>query len=55
MGLTGLRLKTAMVVLIVAPCFLLFGYNNGSSGGIVGLESFVDVWSYLSLVNPFRG
>jgi len=32
-----------MIVLIVAPSFLLFGYNNGSSGGIVGLESFVKI------------
>lgn len=42
-GLRGLRLKAAMVVLVVMPSFLLFGYNNGSTGGIVGLESFVKV------------
>jgi hypothetical protein len=42
-GLRGLRLKAAMVLLVVMPSFLLFGYNNGSSGGIVGLESFVQV------------
>lgn len=42
-GLRGLRLKTAMVLLVVMPSFLLFGWNNGSSGGIVGLDSFVKV------------
>jgi hypothetical protein len=42
-GLRGLRLKAAMILLVVMPSFLLFGYNNGSSGGIVGLESFVQV------------
>jgi hypothetical protein len=42
-GLRGLRLKTAMVVLVVMPAFLLFGYNNGSTGGITDLDSFVNV------------
>lgn len=43
LGLRGLRLKIAMVVLVVTPAFLLFGYNNGSTGGIVGLDSFAHV------------
>jgi len=42
-GLRGLHLKAAMVILVVMPSFLLFGYNNGSTGGIVGLQSFVKV------------
>ena len=45
MGLRGARLKAAMLVLIVIPSFLLFGYNNGSTGGILTLESFVTVRS----------
>lgn len=43
LGLRGSRLKVAMVLLVVAPSFLLFGYNNGSTGGIATLESFVKV------------
>lgn len=39
-GLRGKRLKTAMLGLMVIPSFLLFGYNNGSTGGILDLESF---------------
>ena len=42
--LRGLRLKVAMVVLVVMPSFLLFGYNNGSTGGIADLQSFVKVY-----------
>lgn len=33
-----------MVVLVVMPSFLLFGYNNGSTGGIADLQSFVKVY-----------
>lgn len=44
--LRGLRLKVAMVVLVVMPAFLLFGYNNGSTGGITTLESFVKVGQF---------
>lgn len=43
LGLRGLRLKAAMVVLVVMPSFLLFGYNNGSVGPITDLESFAKV------------
>jgi hypothetical protein len=42
-GLRGLKLKLAMIILVVAPSFLLFGFNNGSTGGVVHLESFVNV------------
>lgn len=48
MGLRGGKLRVAMLVLIVIPSFLLFGYNNGSTGGILTLESFVKV----SLISP---
>lgn len=42
-GLRGFNLKLSMVLLVVAPSFLLFGFNNGSTGGITHLESFVSV------------
>jgi len=41
--LRGLNLKAAMVLLVVMPSFLLFGYNNGSVGPITDLESFAKV------------
>lgn len=43
LGLRGTQLRVAMVLLVVAPSFILFGYNNGSTGGIATLESFVHV------------
>lgn len=48
--LRGKRLKTAMLVLMVVPSFLLFGYCNGSTGGILGLKTFNDVSHNLSVL-----
>ena len=48
LGLRGTRLKVAMVLLVIAPSFILFGYNNGSTGGIATLHSFVHVRLALS-------
>lgn len=48
-GLRGKHLKTAMVALLVIPSFLLFGYCNGSTGGILGLETFNKVGLKLRL------
>ncbi|OAA58926.1 Sugar/inositol transporter [Niveomyces insectorum RCEF 264] len=41
LGLRGRKLQMAMLILVVAPSFILFGYNNGSTGGISGLPSFI--------------
>jgi hypothetical protein len=43
LGLRGFQLKVAMVVLVVLPSFILFGYNNGSTGHATNLDSFVKV------------
>ncbi|KAL1895930.1 hypothetical protein Sste5346_005029 [Sporothrix stenoceras] len=40
LGFRGQKLHLAMLVLVVAPSFILFGYNNGSTGGIASLASF---------------
>ncbi|CAK7210654.1 hypothetical protein SBRCBS47491_000848 [Sporothrix bragantina] len=40
-GLRGQKLHLAMLVLVVCPSFILFGYNNGSTGGIASLPSFI--------------
>jgi len=45
LGLQGLKLKIAMVLLVVMPSFVLFGYNNGSTGTATNLDSFVKVRS----------
>jgi hypothetical protein len=50
LGLRGLGLKTAMVVLVVLPSFMLFGWNNGSTGHATDLESFVKVNTLQALV-----
>ncbi|KAI1616647.1 putative sugar transporter [Exophiala viscosa] len=50
-GLRGLRLKLAMIMLVVAPSFLLFGFNNGSTGGVGHLESFVKVFPSIDTIN----
>lgn len=47
LGQRGSRLKVAMVVLVVMPCFLLLGYNNGSTGGITELPTFISVRKHL--------
>jgi len=44
LGLRGSKLKTAILLLVVMPAFILFGYNNGSTGGIVTLASFVETF-----------
>jgi len=46
LGFRGTWLKVAMIGLVVAPSFLLFGYNNGSTGGINTLPSFLKVSKY---------
>ncbi|KAJ5819170.1 hypothetical protein N7474_004761 [Penicillium riverlandense] len=51
LGQRGSRLKVAMVVLVVMPSFLLFGYNNGSTGGITELPTFVSQFPALDTVN----
>jgi hypothetical protein len=50
LGLRGLGLKTAMVVLVVLPSFMLFGWNNGSTGHATDLESFVKVNTLQAIV-----
>ncbi|KAH8694216.1 putative sugar transporter [Talaromyces proteolyticus] len=51
LGLRGTQLKAAMMVLVVAPSFILFGYNNGSTGGIATLQSFVHQFPSIDTVN----
>lgn len=45
LGLRGSSLRAAMLMLVVAPSFFLFGYCNGSTGSIATLHSFVHVSS----------
>ncbi|KIM95830.1 hypothetical protein OIDMADRAFT_45121 [Oidiodendron maius Zn] len=49
--LRGTRLKIAMMLCVIAPSFVLFGYNNGSTGGIATLQSFVHQFPSIDTVN----
>lgn len=42
--LTGIRLQVALVILIVAPAFILFGYNQAVLGSLLSLKSWVEVF-----------
>ncbi|KAL2208322.1 putative sugar transporter [Sarocladium strictum] len=50
LGLRGTRLRAAMLLLVIAPSFMLFGYNNGSTGGITTLHSFVSQFPDLDTI-----
>jgi hypothetical protein len=40
-GLRGTLLNRAIIWLVVCPAFLCYGYNQGVTGGLLTLESFV--------------
>lgn len=48
--LRGRNLNACMVAFLVIPSFVLFGYCNGSTGGILDLPSFNKV----SILSPFH-
>lgn len=48
---TGQSLATVRICLMVAPAFLLFGYNQSNLGGVVGFDSFTDRWPLLDTAN----
>jgi hypothetical protein len=53
LGFRGQKLHLAMLVLVVAPSFILFGYNNGSTGGIASLASFTKVSAHAGDYNIY--
>lgn len=50
-GLTGKTLSIAQIVLIVAPAFFIFGYNQAGVGPLATLQSWVHLFPELDTVN----
>ncbi|OJJ50352.1 hypothetical protein ASPZODRAFT_128967 [Penicilliopsis zonata CBS 506.65] len=51
MGLSGRALRIAQVAYIVAPSFILFGYNQAGLGPLSGLQSWVHMFPQIDTVN----
>ncbi|KAJ5648577.1 hexose carrier protein [Penicillium lividum] len=48
---TGPTLRLAQIILIVAPAFVLFGYNQAGAGPLAILQSFVHVFPQIDTIN----
>ena len=51
MGFTGKTLETAMLMLVVLPSFILFGYNQSGVGGLLSIESWVNTFPQIDTVH----
>ncbi|OOQ91654.1 MFS sugar transporter [Penicillium brasilianum] len=50
-GLSGRALRMAQVILVVAPAFIIFGYNQAGAGPLATLQSWVKVFPQIDTVN----
>lgn len=50
-GLRGRPLLIFMVMTVVCPAYMLLGYNNAVVGGLLDLESFVNVFPETDTLN----
>ncbi|KAH0431218.1 hexose carrier protein [Colletotrichum camelliae] len=50
-GLTGNALNTLRIILIIAPSFILYGYNIGVVGGLLTEEDWIKTFPQLDTVN----
>ncbi len=50
-GLRGSRLNIATILMVVCPAYLCYGYNQAVTGGVLTLESFVNVFPQLDTIN----
>lgn len=50
-GLRGSSLSRAIIMLAVCPAFICYGYNLTVAGGLLTLESFVDIFPQLDTIN----
>ncbi|KGO62048.1 Major facilitator superfamily domain, general substrate transporter [Penicillium expansum] len=50
-GLMGRALRLAQIILVVAPAFIIFGYNQAGAGPLATLESFVHNFPQIDTVN----
>ncbi|KAK5083307.1 hypothetical protein LTR70_008144 [Exophiala xenobiotica] len=51
LGLTGSSLDLAALVLVVAPAFLCYGYNQVTFGGLLTLDSFLEAFPQADTLN----
>ncbi|KAJ5865015.1 hexose carrier protein [Penicillium soppii] len=51
MGLTGRALRLAQMMLIVAPAFFVFGYNQAGTGPLATLPSWVATFPQIDTIN----
>lgn len=51
LAFTGTSLQVAFVILIVAPSFILFGYNQAVLGSLLNLKSWVAVFPEIDVIN----
>ncbi|KAJ5724475.1 hypothetical protein N7493_006203 [Penicillium malachiteum] len=51
LGLQGRALRLAQIILVVAPCFIIFGYNQAGVGPLASLESWVHTFPQIDTVN----
>ncbi|KAJ5683529.1 hexose carrier protein [Penicillium macrosclerotiorum] len=51
LSLTGRALRMAQVILVVAPAFIIFGYNQAGAGPLATLQSWVKVFPQIDTIN----
>jgi hypothetical protein len=51
LGLRGETLARVRILLILVPCFLLFGYNQSAIGGTLGFASFTEHFPRIDTAN----
>lgn len=50
-NLSGRALHLAQVILVVAPAFIIFGYNQAAAGPLATLQSWVKIFPQIDTVN----
>ncbi|POS86155.1 hypothetical protein EPUL_004048, partial [Erysiphe pulchra] len=51
LNLRGQALSTAQTILVVAPCFILFGYSQAGIGGLLSLPSWTSTFPAIDTTN----
>ena len=50
-GVTGQRLSVLQIALVVAPAFVLFGYNQAGIGGLLTEDNWVKTFPEIGMYN----
>lgn len=51
MELRGAKLELAQMLLVILPSFILFGYNQSGVGGLLSIESWVEIFPQIDTIN----